>query len=146
MQNIELERLLLEDDPAVGAAKRMKFCLRCAESVEENLESPEALDCLALFRRAVDSSQPWPTSDQAVLQDRTAMLARSHPGSSSVDGARHAAVSATHALAAAVAGRAKDAAAYAAYSQVYGYGGYAVSDPESFVPIHRQQVQWWKDL
>ena len=136
----------MADDSDLATSKRMKFCLRCAESVEENLESPDALDCLALFRRAVGSIQSWSASEQDALQARVAMIARSHPGSSSVDGARHAAVSATHALAAAVAGRAKDAAAYAAYSQVYGYGGYAVSDPQSFEPIHRQQVQWWRDL
>ena len=43
-------------------------------------------------------------------------------------------------MANALAGRALDAAEYAAYSTVYGYGGYAVNDPDSFTPEYNWQV------
>jgi hypothetical protein len=47
-------------------------------------------------------------------------------------------VSATYALANALAGRALEAASYAAYAAVYAYGGYAVNDPSSFDP----EIEW----
>ena len=53
----------------------------------------------------------------------------------------HAAVSATYAVARAVAGKALQAVDYAAYAAVYGQGGYgAVADRESFEPEHAWQV------
>mgnify|MGYP000290624806 CR=1 FL=1 len=44
------------------------------------------------------------------------------------------------------AGKALDAADYAAYSTVYGYGGYAVNDPDAFAPEHGWQVSTLKTL
>ncbi|WP_374349875.1 hypothetical protein [Chitinimonas sp.] len=67
-------------------------------------------------------------------------LASQHPGSQSIDGSQHAAVSATYALAKAMSGDFLQAADYAAYSQVYGYGGYAVTDPAAFDDEFRAQV------
>jgi hypothetical protein len=53
----------------------------------------------------------------------------------------HAAVSATYAVAHALAGKALQAADYAAYAMVYGQGGYgAVADRESFGPEFRWHV------
>ena len=45
-----------------------------------------------------------------------------------------------HAVANALAGKALEAADYAAYSTVYGYGSYAVNDPDSFAPEHAWQL------
>mgnify|MGYP007093076054 CR=1 FL=1 len=42
--------------------------------------------------------------------------------------------------------QALDAADYAAYSTVYGYGGYAVNDPDAFAPEHGWQVSTLKTL
>ena len=148
MRNVELERLLAVDKAALdmNPYQTYRFCLRCVESVECNLESDLVLECLREFRGYVESGVFRDESIMTELAGRVSALARSHPGSTSIDGSRHAAVSATHALAAAVAGRVVDAAAYAAYSQVYGYGGYALSDPSNFEAIHRQQVGWWRQL
>jgi len=73
-------------------------------------------------------------------------IANQHPGSRSLDGSQHAAVSATYALANAINGRALEAASYAAYSKVYGYGGYAVNDPDAFSEEYAAQVQILQDL
>ena len=122
-----------------------RFCLRCAQSVSQNLESEQAIECLKEFETWIEAGCPS-NDDLLALRERIGVIARSHPGSSSIDGTRHAAVSATHTLAAAINSQALDAAAYAAYSTVYGYGGYALSDPSSFQDIHRQQCQWLKSL
>lgn len=63
-----------------------------------------------------------------------------------VAGQADAAVSATCAVANAAAGRALDAASYAAYASVYGYGGYAVSDPSAFQGEYEWQLGKLRDL
>ena len=75
------------------------------------------------------------------LASKMSIHASQHPGSKSLDGTRHAAVSATYALAKALSGQPVEAAAYAAYSTVYGYGGYAVSDSDSFAEVHTKQLE-----
>jgi len=57
-----------------------------------------------------------------------------------MDGSGHAAVSATYAVANALAGRALETADYAAYAVVYDYGAYAVSDPSAFEAEFEWQV------
>jgi hypothetical protein len=148
MRNVELEMLVAAGKASLrlDPQQTYRFCLRCVESVEANLESDLVLECLREFRGYVESDVVKDESVMAELVGRVCALARSHPGSTSIDGSRHAAVSATHTLAAAVAGRVVEAAAYAAYSQVYGYGGYALSDPSNFESIHRQQIGWWREL
>jgi hypothetical protein len=49
-------------------------------------------------------------------------------------------------LAKAVEGDAVQAAAYAAYSSLYGYGGYAVKDPEAFAEVHEKQLRYLSQL
>ena len=83
-------------------------------------------------------------ADAQTLADaakRLAALANAHRGSNSIDGSAHAAVSATYAAANALAGRALEAASYAAYAAVYAYGGYAVSDPAAFEEEHAWQAR-----
>ena len=63
-----------------------------------------------------------------------------------IDGTAHAAVSATYAVVNALAGRALDAASYAAYATVYAYGGYAVNDPQSFEAEFAWQVERFREL
>lgn len=139
--NPELDRLCAElrlDEPA-QAALRLRFGHACAERVRHLLEAPEALACLDALGRYVAGAL-----DEAALAEwaaRAAALANRHPGSRSIDGAGHAAVSATYAVANALTGKARQAADYAAYAQVYGGGGYgAVADLASFGPEHAWQV------
>lgn len=118
-----------------------RFGLACVEEVADNLESDEVIAVLERFRLCVANNAADSQPELQELSSLMAKLSASHPGSKSLDGTRHAAVSATYALAKAVNGRAVEAAAYAAYSQIYAYGGYAVTDPECFSQVHRIQLK-----
>ncbi|PRP69846.1 hypothetical protein BUE93_14255 [Chromobacterium amazonense] len=124
---------------------RLRFGLACAQRVAHLLENPEVAGCLGGLERYLAGG-----IDRAalnVLALRAAELARSHPGSASLDGCGHAAVSASHAVAMALAGRARQAADYAAYAAVYGQGGYgATADPSAFEPEWDWQVRCLKQL
>jgi hypothetical protein len=125
-------------EPA-GQRLRLAFGLSCASRVEHLLEDERARSGLAVLRAWVDGRV-----DDTALQAAAAELqtvASGHRGSNSLDGSAHAAVSATYAVANAVAGRALEAASYAAYASVYAYGGYAVNDRASFEPEFAWQVQ-----
>ena len=123
------------DDPA-HAELRLCFGLACAQRVAHLLEDPGATDALGVLGAFLDGRCPAAQLDDA--RTRVEAIARSHPGSRSLDGASHAAVSATHAVAHALAGRALQAADYAAYAVVYAYGGYAVAEPAAF----EQEFAW----
>lgn len=119
--------------------ERVTLGLRLAMRVEHLLEAPEVLALLAQARAW--AARPGSEAELAALAERGAALARSHPGSRSIDGTAHAAVSATHALARALQGRVLEAADYAAYAAVYAYACGAVNDPEAFEAEHAWQVQ-----
>jgi hypothetical protein len=131
--NDTLDRLAreLHLDDAAHERLRLVFGHDCVERVRHLLEDPRAvvaLDGLAAFlagrldRAGLDA-----------LAAQAAELAGHHPGSKSIDGCGHAAVSATYAVAKALAGRAREAADYAAYATVYAQGGAsAVAERESF--------------
>ncbi len=138
--NFELQKLAaaysLDDES--HRALRLAFGLACANRVRHLLEEPRAVELLDVLQAFVDGR-----ADDAALQaasTEAAHTANHHRGSRSIDGTGHSAVSATYAVAAALAGKALDAAEYAAYSTVYGYGGYAVNDPDSFTPEYSWQV------
>ena len=108
------------------------------------LEDPQAIECLATLQAFVDG-----TADRAALDEARELIAKvanGHRGSNSIDGTAHAAVSATYAVANALAGRALDAASYAAYTTVYAYGGYAVNDPQSFEAEFAWQIEKFREL
>jgi len=118
------------DDPA---ALRMAFAHACVERVRHLLEDESVVRCLdTLAAHVLEPSDPALLADAA---SEAAKRANQHQGSRSLDGVGHAAVSASYAVANALAGRALPAADYAAYAAVYSSGGYgAVTDPDSFVP------------
>ena len=123
---------------------RLAFGLACVTRVEHLLENPQAIDCLNVLRAYVDGAASRSTLDQAVRE--IAAVANAHHGSNSIDGTGHAAVSATYAVANALAGRALDAASYAAYATVYAYGGYAVNDPSAFEAEFAWQLEEFRRL
>ncbi len=131
--NTALERLAAQLD--LNAANheplRLAFAHACTRRVEHLLEDPQAIACLETLERYLDrQASRQQLTDAAVAAAR---LANHHHGSTSIDGCGHAAVSATYAVASALAGKALRAAEYAAYAAVYGQGGYgAISDPDSF--------------
>lgn len=115
---------------------RLAFGLACIERVAHLLEDPRAVALLELLGDVVHGRREVALLGAAARE--AAQLARSHPGSKSIDGSAHAAVSATHAVAQALGGRPLEAASYAAYAAVYAYGGYAVRDPSAFEP----EIAW----
>jgi len=131
------------DGPADDAL-RLAFGLACANRVRHLLEDPRAVQCLdALRDRVAGHCEP---SRFEEARATIAEVARGHRGSNSIDGTAHAAVSATYSVANALAGRALDAANYAAYATVYAYGGYAISDPAAFEPEFEWQLAKWTEL
>jgi len=123
---------------------RLAFGLACVERVRHLLEDPRAPACLDVLAAHVAGN-----ADEAALAraaEEGAAVANGHRGSGSIDGSAHAAVSATYSVANALAGRALEAASYAAYATVYAYGGYAISDPDSFAPEFAWQVQRLREM
>jgi hypothetical protein len=125
------------EDPS-NARLRFDFALACIERVQHLLEEPRAIAAVPVLRSYVGGQAS--EAELAATRDELQAVANSHRGSASLDGAAHAAVSATYALANALAGRALEAASYAAYASVYAYGGYAVSDPSAFEPEYAWQA------
>ena len=125
-------------------ALRFAFARACVSRVGHLLEDPRASACLAVLEDFVHGRAD--AAALAAAAQEAAAVARSHRGSNSIDGSAHAAVSATHAVARALAGNALDAANYAAYAAVYAYGGYAVKDPAAFEPEFEWQVQQLRRL
>jgi hypothetical protein len=119
----ELDRLLSALEPAspANADERLQFGLLCVERVAHLLEQAEVVACLEAFRSIVKGK--YPSSELPELAARANDLANHHQGSRSLDGVGHAAVSATYACAKAIAGKARQAAEYAAYAAVYGQRG-----------------------
>ena len=144
--NEALDRLAQEISLNSAAERlRLEFGYACACRVEQFVEQPEVLGCLrglgAFLAGAIDRSE------LGALAAKAALLANQHQGSRSLDGSGHAAVSATYAVANALAGKARQAADYAAYAAVYGQGGYgAVADRESFEPEFAWQVNCLSQL
>ena len=128
------------NETEAGPGFRYRFALACIEDVAPNLEEDSAIGALAKFRELVASFDRQRLDEIKAMAAELKGISQSHQGSRSIDGARHAAVSATYALARAVDGDAVNAAAYAAYSAIYAYGGYAVSDPASFDEAHQKQL------
>lgn len=140
--NEKLDRLAaaLRLDSPERETLRLRFGLACVRRVAHLLEDREVRACLDGLERCLESGLD--RGSLAALAARAAALAGAHPGSRSLDGCGHAAVSASYAVAKALSGQALQAADYAAYAAVYGQGGYgAVSERESFQP----EFDWQTD-
>jgi hypothetical protein len=131
--NQDLDRLAKQVgfEDAAHERLRLAFAHACTARVRHLLEDPRvvaALDGLGAYLQGTLSRDQL-----AALAGEAGRLANQHPGSKSIDGCGHAAVSATYAVSKALAGRAREAADYAAYAIVYAQGGSAaVADRESF--------------
>ena len=131
--------LLAHQSAAHYAALKMAFAFECISRVRHLLEDESVLRCAGVLETYLKGG-----ADASALQQAAAgaaALASRHQGSRSLDGVGHAAVSASYAVANALAGQVVQAADYAAYAAVYGEGGYgAVCDPESFVVERNWQL------
>lgn len=145
--NSALEKIAREIDLASSPNERMRLELgfACAQRVAYLLEEPAVVACLEVLGQYLAGTIDHETFAPSVAE--AARLATHHQGSKSIDGCGHAAVSATYAVANALAGKALQAAEYAAYATVYGQGGYgAVADPESFEPERTWQANFLTSL
>jgi len=137
--NQALERLataLALNEPA-NERLRLEFGYACVQRVSHYIEEPAVAECLSGLDQFLRGTVG--RSHLEALAVQAARLANQHQGSNSIDGAGHAAVSASYAVAHALAGNAVQAADYAAYALVYGQGGYAaIADRGSFEP----ELQW----
>ena len=144
--NAELRALVKElglNNPEMEAI-RYKFCLACASRIAHLLELNEAIAAYKDFESYLNGDLDRAKFE--ALQKTILEIANKHPGSKSLDGTKHSAVSATYALANAINGNPVAAAEYAAYSKTYGYGGYAVSDLESYQEEYAEQVKILRGL
>jgi hypothetical protein len=123
---------------------RFEFCFACASSINHLLELDETISAYQDFKSYLEGKVTQVEFED--LQKSIFSIANKHQGSKSLDGTKHSAVSATYALANAISGNAVAAAEYAAYSKTYGYGGYAVSDLDSFQEEYTEQVKILKRL
>lgn len=145
--NDELERLArtLALDAPDRQLLRLRFGHACALRIQHFLEQPEALACLSCLGRYLEGTATAAQLEEA--SEEAARLACRHPGSRSIDGCGHAAVSATYAVANALTAKALAAASYAAYATVYGTGGYgAVADRSAFDGEFAWQAQTLRSL
>lgn len=101
LENLVNEVSLTSPD---NEAMRLTFGLACVERVRHLLEEPQVVACLDALGLYVRGEMDRTTFDAA--HDNAARLANQHPGSKSIDGTSHAAVSATYAVANALAGKA----------------------------------------
>ena len=119
---------------------RLEFGHACVLRVKHFIEEPAVADCVVGLEQFLGGALDRGGLEALAMQ--ASGLANRHQGSKSIDGAGHAAVSATYAVANALAGKALQAADYAAYAIVYGEGGYgAVAERESFEPEFQWQVE-----
>ncbi len=137
--NLVLKKLL--DDLNIDAKPELaiRFSIACVDRVLPLLTDPQIIHCLETGHRYLDNCY-----DEDALQAlavKAAGLAASHAGNHGIDGSGQAAVSASHAVALALAGRALDAAEYAAYARVYAYASYAVTEPDAFTSEYDWQVK-----
>lgn len=135
----------MELDASKHERLRLTFGHACVMRVKHLLEDPAVIECLAGLGRFLNGSLSEVQRQQ--LAADASRLATQHQGPKSIDGCGHAAVSASYAVANALAGKALRAAEYAAYAMVYGQGGYgAVAERGSFEPEFEWQAQCLRTL
>jgi len=122
----------------------LKFGIACIERVEHLLTNSSVLETLLVGKMYLSGKCSKQALNDASL--KASELARSHPGSGSIDGANSAAVSTSHGVALALAGKALEAAGYAAYASVYSYASYAVTDISAYKSEHDWQLRILRSL
>ena len=136
------QRLDLENEEHFSL--RVEFGVACIERVEHLLTDVQVIESLSAGKGFVSG-----TCSSTALREAASTaskLASSHAGSGSIDGAGSAAVTTSRGVAAALAGRALDAAGYAAYASVYAYAGYSVTDLSAYESEHSWQISKLKLL
>jgi hypothetical protein len=123
---------------------RIAFGVACVEHVEQLLTDTAVIQSLSVGKAFVAGKRN--EGDLAKAAITASASARSHPGSSSLDGGGSAAVSTSFGVAAALEGRALEAAEYAAYASVYSYASHAVTDITAYQDEHAWQINKLREL
>jgi hypothetical protein len=123
---------------------RISFGVACIERVEHLLTDSSIIGALSIGKAFVLGECDDHELEEAGV--KASAVAKSHPGSSSLDGAGSAAVSTSYGVVAALAGRALEAAEYAAYASVYSYASHAVTDLAAYEDEHRWQINKFREL
>lgn len=123
---------------------RVAFGIACIERVEHLITEPEIASALQTGKAYVAGTCDSEQFQQAVADAK--ILASSHPGSGMIDGSGNAAVSTSRGVAAALAGRALEAAEYAAYASVYAYASHAVTDKTAYDEEFAWQEKTFREL
>lgn len=134
---IELSRKL-DLDSESQFVLRIAFGVSCVERVEHLLTDESVIDCLAIGKAFITGERS--ADDLAEAAAAASNLAKSHSGSSSIDGSGSAAVSTSHGVSAALEGQALIAAEYSAYASVYAYSSHAVTDISAYSDEHAWQL------
>ncbi len=123
---------------------RIEYGIACIERVEHLITDNEVLEAFLVGKAFVLGECDEIELGKAAKT--AARLASSHPGSNSIDGAGSAAVTTSRGVAAALVGRALQAAGYAAYASVYSYASYAVTDLSAYETEHGWQISKLEEL
>lgn len=142
--NKALQQIIATLDQESDGDLLVKFALACVDRVAGFLTDERVIACLETGHRFV-AREIGRVSLLEASVDAMA-LATSHQGSNGLDGAGNAAVSASHAVAFALQGKAVEAADYSAYAKVYSYSSHAVSDPQAYQPEYDWQLEKLNDL
>lgn len=146
MNPLELTQLAQE----VGLDSKDQFKLRiafgvaCIAHVEHLLTDSSVIKSFSVGKAYV--SGECNEVDLGEAAAKACEAARSHSGSSSLDGAGSAAVTTSLGVAAALDGRALEAAEYAAYASVYSYANHAVTDISAYKDEHTWQINKLHEL
>lgn len=135
---------IVELDHESNFTLRVAFGIACIERVEHLLTNSSVNEAFSIGKRYLSGECSRQVLNDASL--RASELARSHPGSGSIDGANSAAVTTSHGVAMALAGKALEAAGYAAYASVYSYASYAVTDISAYKSEHDWQLRILQSL
>lgn len=123
---------------------RVKFGIACIERAKHLLTDDTVISALTVGEDFIEGKCGVAELKRAA--NIAAESARSHAGSNSLDGSGNAAVSASYGVAAALSGRALQAAEYAAYASVYSYASYAVTDLAAYEPEQNWQIAKLREL
>jgi hypothetical protein len=142
----ELIRLAreIELEDSERRSLRIAFGLSCVERAEHLLTERAVIDCLGVGKAFLKDDVDYAALCKAA--EVAADLSTKHAGSNSLDGSGNAAVSTSYGVAAALGGRALEAAEYAAYAKVYSYASYAVTDLANYADEHEWQIARFKAL
>ena len=144
--NLELRKLVKEHniDGEDNFNSRLAFAISCVERVAHLLTDEAIQIAFTEGKKFLKGECSIQQLQQAAAFAKQA--ATSHAGSNSLDGSGNAAVSVSHAVAWALAGKAIEAAEYSAYAKVYSYSSSAVSDPSAYQSEYLWQVNQFRKL